>query len=784
MNSFLPPFLCAALVLGALLPGQAQTSSEREKLADNILLPQRRTIRLHPVADSRPVEITNAAVTVKINGSHAETIWKLTVKNPSNRRQEAVLTLPVPENALLKAFSYAIPGKAGQAPSVFPARLMSATEARQLYDSIVARALDPALLEFAGYGVIRSSVFPVEAQSSVQLTVTYEQLLKAQSGKYEYVLPRTEAVQQSDWSLEMEIAVDSPEASTTESPPNASAQLFNIYSPTHELITKRLRNGHASIRLAKDAANQSGNFRLYWEAPDAKKPAPGVSLFSCPAGTKKSEGYFMIIWEPEKAAKPKPRELTLVLDRSGSMRGEKLEKVKAAARSIVQSLNEKEYFNLITYNEGVDCFSDKPVAKSAESEKAALAWIDSIRPRGGTNIHEALKTALAQPAQADLFPLVLFLTDGLPTIGETKEKAILSLTETANPAQRRVFTLGVGTDVNAPLLRKIGEISRAESLFILPGEDVAEKVVLLEKSLQEPLVTNPQLMVCDSSGNPTPGRVRDVIPSPLPDVFGGGQMIVAGQYFGDEPIHFVLKGKEGDRDISHSFVFTQPEADDFVPRLWAARKIGILQNALWDKGIGTETAAPDTKESREIIDEIVRLSIEFGIMTEFTSFFADDGSSSSFQRNTRTGRESRRFTHSFQQRKEEMVDLVLSEERAGEAAISKNSKAVQLAKQSVLNKKNKQPVSKGTPPQLSSLRQIGKDSFYLQGQVWVEQTLLAKDGENYALKQKHDRIISPNTPEYKSLIDQLTQEQRLGILSLEENVNFRLGNEFIFLKNK
>lgn len=780
MNSFLSPFLCAALVLGAFLPAQGQTS--REKLADNILLPQRRTIRLHPVEDSRPVEISNAAVTVKIKGSHAETIWKLTVKNPSNRRQEAVLTLPVPENALLKGFSYAIPGKAGQAPSVYPARLMSAKEARQLYDSIVARALDPALLEFAGYGVIRSSVFPVEEQSSVELTVTYEELLKAPSGKYEYVLPRTEAVQQSDWSLEMEIAVDVPEGVIA--PKNDSTQLFNIYSPTHELITKRLRNGHASVRLEKDATNQSGHFRLYWEAPDAKKPAPGVSLFSCPAGTKKSEGYFLIIWEPESTAKPKPRELTLVLDRSGSMRGEKLEKVKEAARNIVQSLNDKEYFNLITYNEGIDCFSDKPVAKSTESEKAALAWIDSIQPRGGTNIHEALKTALEQPAQADLFPLVLFLTDGLPTIGETKEKAILSLAEKANSAQRRVFTLGVGTDVNAPLLRKIGEVSRAESLFILPGEDVAEKVVLLAKSLQEPLVTNPQLMACDSSGNPTPGRVRDVIPTPLPDIFGGGRMIVAGQYFGDDPIHFVLKGKEGDCTLSHSLVFTQPETDDFVPRLWAARKIGILQNALWDKGADTEIGAPDAKESREIIDEIVRLSVEFGIMTEFTSYFADDGSSSSSQRNTHQGRQSRRFTPSERLRKEELVDLILSEERSGEVAISKNSKGIQLVKQSVLNKKNKQPVSEGTPLQFSSLRQIGKDSFYLQGEVWVEQSLLAKDGENYALKQKHDRIISPNTPEYKSLIDQLTQEQRLGILSLEKNVNFRLGNEFVFLKNK
>ncbi|MFH0939159.1 MAG: VWA domain-containing protein [Planctomycetota bacterium] len=106
------------------------------------------------------------------------------------------------------------------------------------------------------------------------------------------------------------------------------------------------------------------------------------------------------------------REVTLVLDRSGSMKGEKIKQVREAAKQIIAGLKPEETFNIIIYNESVDVFAEKPVLKSKEIETAAGAFLDNTMPCGGTNIHDALMEALRQKPTEGALPIVLFLTDG------------------------------------------------------------------------------------------------------------------------------------------------------------------------------------------------------------------------------------------------------------------------------------------------------------------------------------------------------------------------------------
>src|SRR6516225_8080343 len=155
--------------------------------------------------------------------------------------------------------------------------------------------------------------------------------------------------------------------------------------------------------------------------------------------------------------------------------------------------------------------------------------------RGGTNIHDALLEALRQPPAPGALPIVLFMTDGLPTVGQTSEAAIRELALKGNPHQRRVFTFGVGVDVNTPLLEKVAYESRATTTFVLPGEDVEVKVAGVFQRLKGPMLADPTLTIGETNAR---RRARELIPGRIPDLFEGDQIVVLGQYVGDQPLEF------------------------------------------------------------------------------------------------------------------------------------------------------------------------------------------------------------------------------------------------------
>ena len=333
--------------------------------------------------------------------------------------------------------------------------------------------------------------------------------------------------------------------------------------------------------------------------------------------------------EPKGKAAEIRREVTLVIDRSGSMRGEKLDQVREAARQVIAGLDEGEAFNLVLYNEGVDPFAPRPVRKSRETEREARKFLDEMTARGGTNIHDALLEAL-RPAPAEgTLPIVLFMTDGLATVGQTAESAIRDLARQHNPHRKRIFSFGVGVDVNTPLLEKIAYENRGFTTFILPAEDVEVKVGRVFDRLKGPVLADPELVI----GGDGPRRASELIPDRLPDLFEGDQIVLLGRYRGDDPLEFTLRGNH--RGTPRAFQFRLPldgatTRNGFVPRLWAGRKIGLLVDAVRAQGADGSASSLGAKQraapmARELVEEIVRLSTEFGILTEYTAFLAREG---------------------------------------------------------------------------------------------------------------------------------------------------------------
>ena len=612
MNRFRAVPTAVMMVLALALPrcGLAQVRHIGiESSFSNVLIPQSRAWAFAP-RHEKAVEITKVDVLIDIVEVTATTSIEIHLANRTPHRQEAELILPVPDGAVVRGFAY--DGPSGQ----ITAQVLPREEAKRIYESLVSRIRDPALVEFVGYNLIQSSVFPVEANGKQTVRITYEHLLDVDGPRVDYVLPRTESLQYAvPWTVTARI--------------KAARPVSTVYSASHKLEMERVGEREVTVKITDEATKEPGPFRLSYLLQEDGVTA---SMFAYP-DKKVGGGYFLLLaglpadMTGESTAATLKREVTLVIDRSGSMRNEKLEQVKEAALQTIAGLREGEAFNIILYSNSVQWFSPKPVIKSDATERAAQRYIEGITATGGTNIYDALQAVLSQQPTEGMLPIVLFLTDGLPTVGQTAEAVIRDLVAKSNPHKRRVFTFGVGFDVNAPLLERIAAESRGRVEFVLPKEDVEVKVGRVFKQLSGPVLADPELRVTDRDGDAAIGRTRDILPEKLPDLFEGDRLILLGQYVGEEPVTFKITGNffGKQRTFQFAFDFDKTSAKNgFVPRLWASRKIAELIDAVRQIGADPAASVNDPK-TKELIDEIVRLSTEFGILTEYTAFLAREG---------------------------------------------------------------------------------------------------------------------------------------------------------------
>ncbi|MBN2137687.1 MAG: VWA domain-containing protein [Sedimentisphaerales bacterium] len=717
--------------------------------ASNVIIPQSSQISFSP--DRRgSIAITDVEVLVDIIESTATTTIEIRLQNTSNRSQEAELVVPVPDGAVIRGFAYDGPG------GMITAEVLAKEEARRIYQQLVSKIRDPALAEFIGYNLIRSSVFPVEAHGKQKVRLTYEHLLEADGDRVDYVLPRTESLEYAvPWKVRANI--------------KAKRAISTVYSASHKLQIERQSDKEMTVKIATEAEKNPGAFRLSYLVQ-----ADGVtaSMFAYP-DEKLSGGYFLLLAglpaeELKHIGDPAiKREVTLVIDRSGSMRNEKIEQVKEAALQIIAGLKDGESFNIIVYNNTVQWFSPKPVVKDRENSKAVTAYIGGITAAGGTNIHDALKAALDQEPTDGVLPIVLFLTDGLPTVGNTSEIAIRELVTKSNPHKRRVFTFGVGVDVNAPLLEKVAEASRARAEFVLPKEDVEVKVGKVFKRLTGPVLADGKLEVVKDSGEPAVGRTMDILPGQLPDLFEGDQLVLLGRYIGTEPITFRISGNYMGKQRQFKFAFDFDKADKrngFVSRLWASRKIGELIDAVRQMGADSAVSKDDPKV-KELVDEIVRLSTEFGILTEYTAFLAREG--------TNLGNEAevlREASISLESR--------AMQSRTGFGGVNQSYNLSQYKMQDSLNMRNDYFDSNMNRVSISSVQQVNDRVYYRRGGRWVDSSLVKKESE-----VQPDRIVEFGTGEYMELAERLAKENRQGSISLRGEILLTVDGQTVLVRN-
>ena len=750
-----------AAAIGGGLPAEAQLGTAGSEAwardwsrASHVILPQASGFALD--RSRQPIGVERVDARVEIVEQAARTTLDIGIFNPSGRQAEAVLLLPVPEGAAVSHFAF----EGGAAEPT--ARLLPREEARRIYDEIVARIKDPALLEFAGLNLIRSSVFPVPAGGRQRLRLTYEHVLAADGNRVDYVLPRSESLAlRAPWHVSLDV--------------RSKAPISMIYSPSHELVWSRRGPGHLSAKVREDRVSDPGSFRFSYLV---ERDGVSASLLAYP-DPQIGGGYFLLLAGlPAKigdGGRRMQREVTLVLDRSGSMAGEKMDQARTAALQVIEGLEEGEAFNIIDYSSQVALFAAHPVIKSRETTLQARRYLDSIRPTGGTNIHDALLEALRQEPRPGMLPIVLFLTDGLPTVGRTSEIAIREMVEKGNPHRRRIFTFGVGGDVNVPLLDRLSDGTRATSTFVLPGEDVEVKVAGVFRRLYGPVLADLELSTLAGDQSLNTRAVRELMPAVLPDLFEGDQLVLLGQYRDAEGLDFRLRGNYLGQSRTFAFHFDLAKAstrNSFVPRLWATRKITFLIDQIRQAGAAVAGGPLYTGADlltdpryRELAEEILRLSTEFGVLSEYTAFLATEGTDLA-------------NWGDLQAEVNGNLERQAVRTRFGLGAVNQGRNFNERKQQVAANPTNGFFDAESRRVEISTVQQVADRAFFRRGNEWIDARLIAAQAE-----LRPDVVVDFGSEEHRRLLSQLVRQGRQGLLSLRGNILIQIEGRQVLVQN-
>ena len=604
METSLRPYqkviLCLALVLAAVL------CFPESVWADGIIIPDPPPIPEPITLEESWLTIRYHRVTVSIENQIAVTRVEQEFVNDLDWEVEGTYVFPLPEGATVSKFVMWVDGVPVES------KILPAEEARQIYEDIVRERRDPALLEYVGRDAIQARIYPIPPGGSRVIELEYSQALEMDQGLVKYLYPlnteKFSAQPLEECSVRVELVSPQP--------------LRSVYSPTHQDRLSIVREGDYRAVAGYEEYDllPDQDFELIYTVSEEDI---GLNLLIYPDPERGSsferEGYFLLMAAPSvETDLVVPRDIILVLDTSGSMDGVKLEQAKEAARYVLEHLNPEDRFNVIVFSTGIRRFaSDLQPASKADQ---AADWIDKMQALGGTNINQALLDALtlnSADEYAESRPqVVLFLTDGLPTEGVTDVEQILANIRATASASTRLFSFGVGDDVNTELLDTLADENRGLVSYVRPEERIDEEVSSLYMKIQTPVLTDLEIDFGEV-------LVEELYPPEIPDLFAGSQLLLAGRYrlpdgvSGRERIE--LTGKIGSQTKTYKYQVNfdpdvvSPTGHSFIPRLWAARKIGYLLTQIRHQG-----------ENAEWVEAVIELSLQYGIITPYTSFLIEE----------------------------------------------------------------------------------------------------------------------------------------------------------------
>jgi Ca-activated chloride channel family protein len=611
--------------------------------------------RPQPLPNALPVKSIN--IDVKIASQVATTHVEQVFRNDTPYTLEGTYFFPIPETASIVEFAIWENGRK------LVGEVRSREEARRIYDEIVRRQRDPGLLEYAGKNLFQASIFPIPPNSDKKLELTYSEVLKADSGTVAYKYPL--GTGRNLWQSHGPHPIWEDTTGPTRDPmPRPGGQQFgtvsgtveisgqqaitNIYSPTHSIDVKR--KGETGASVSFETKNNDSDFQLFYGMSNKdfgislityREPGKdgyfllmlspkddvaerqlvnkdfGISLITYREPGK--DGYFLLMLSPKDDVAERQlvnKDIIFVLDTSGSMADEgKIDKAKKALLFGIKTLRDGDRFNVINFAGEEHLMEHGLITADAAGKKRGEEFVNRLQPTGGTNINDALLTSIKQFDKGDRPKMLVFMTDGLPTVGETNTERIIADLQKEKNVDVRIFPFGFGYDVNTTLLDRLGSENNGVSDYVQPKEDLEVKVSSFFQKVSSPVLSNLDLDF-------GPVLTDYMYPRKITDLFRGMQMTIIGRYKNTNDLRNItlkLTGKVGSETRTFNYpgldFASKNDANDFLPRLWASRRVGWLLEQIRTNG--------ETKETR---DEVVELGTRYGLVTPYTSYLATDGS--------------------------------------------------------------------------------------------------------------------------------------------------------------
>jgi Ca-activated chloride channel family protein len=692
-------------------------------LADGLIIP-----RPKPWMPPRPrVNVKYHHVNVQINDPVAVTSIDQVFVNPYGRELEADYIFPIPENASVSRFVAWLNGHKMEA------ELLDAREARRIYEEIVRRHRDPALLEYTGRGMYRMRIYPIPANGEVRIKLQYEEMLKSDNGTVTYMYPlNTEKFSSSNLE-ECKVEIDL----------SSFERIGSVYCPTHEIKSERKNEKSMKITYFERNVKPTEDLILNFTR---QKSDFGFHLLSY-REPGDGDGYFVGILSPplESGSRTFNKNLIFILDSSGSMRGDKIRQAKEALRFCLLGLNPGDRFNIIDYDDNVKPYRSELLGANRENLDDAIGFADGIDASGGTNIYDALARACEMIPRNEDPTYLIFLTDGLPTVGNRNIEEIIKNTTRLNESRARLFVFGVGYDVNAHLLDRLAEGNSGVPEYVLPNEDIEVKVSRLAGKISRPAMTYVKLSFAS-------GNVYNIYPEKLPDLFYGSEVIIAGRFRNSGKSRATVSGRIGDRTEEYSYPVefsSGSMSEEYIALLWANRRIGYLLQEMRLHGTNDE-----------LLTEVVELSKKFGIITEYTSFLV-------------TGDEDRMASGYWEAEAPVLYDRVkksirgLGMEQSGKSAVGQSSNLHRQQSQAMAPQSNQYMMGEEARA-ITNAKQVGVQTFFQSGSNWIHSDLK---------KDSFDMEIRRFSDAYFQLIE---KDPSLGrYLAVGDEIRLQIGSQVV-----